>query len=111
MPRSTPMELPPDFLDLLSCFTKARCRYLVVGAHALAVAGKPRFTQDLDILVEPTVANAARVASALATFGFAEHRNAVAREFARKKRMVTLGVPPLQVDIMTSVTGVSFNRA
>jgi hypothetical protein len=44
---------------------------LIVGAQALAVHGRPRATGDLDILVEPTAANARRLGSALAAFGFA----------------------------------------
>jgi hypothetical protein len=96
---------------LLSCFAKARCRYLVVGGHALAVAGHPRFTQDLDVLVEPTPANARRVGRALKAFGFPAHADAVAEQFARPKRIATLGVAPLSVDLMTSLTGVSFARA
>lgn len=111
MPRSTRPELPKDFLDLLSCFAKARCRYLVVGGHALAVAGHPRFTQDLDLLVEPTVANAQRVGRALAAFGFPAHAEAVVEQFAHPKRIATLGVAPLSIDIMTSLSGVSFARA
>ena len=111
MPRSTRPELPKDFLDLLSCLAKARCRYLVVGGHALAIAGHPRFTQDLDLLVEPTPANAKRVGRALGAFGFPAHAEAVVEQFARPKRIAVLGVAPLSIDIMTSLSGVSFARA
>lgn len=111
MPRSIQLGLPPDFLELLSCFATARCRYVVVGGQALAAAGHPRFTQDLDLLVEPTPANARRVGAALAAFGFPAHAKAVAEQFARPKKIATLGVPPLQIDIMTSLSGVSFARA
>jgi hypothetical protein len=90
---------------------RARCRYLVVGGQALAVAGRPRFTQDLDLLVEPGRANAVRVAEALEAFGFAELAAAVRTQFVEPKRMATMGVPPVAVDIMTSITGVSFKRA
>ena len=111
MPRSTRMDLPKDFLELLSCFDKARCRYLVVGGHALAAAGPPRFTQDLDLVVEPTRANARRVGAALGAFGFPEHAKAVVDHFVRPKRMATIGLPPFQIDIMTSLSGVSFAKA
>ena len=111
MPRSTRMGLPKDFLDLLSCLGKARCRYLVVGGHALAAAGHPRFTQDLDLVVEPTPANARRVGAALSAFGFPGHAKAVADQFVRPKRMATIGLPPFQIDIMTSLSGVSFAQA
>ena len=62
------------------------------------------------MLVEPTAANARRLCAALADFGFPALARASAR-FARPDRMATLGTPPLQIDIMTSISGVSFARA
>jgi hypothetical protein len=82
----------------------------VVGAHALAVAGRPRATQDLDIFVAPRAENAARLAQALRDFGFPELADQADR-FAEPDRMATLGTPPLQIDIMTSITGVTFEEA
>ncbi len=111
MPGSTPPALHPEFLALLGCLAKARCRYLVVGGQALAAAGRPRFTQDLDILVEPSEENAARVGEALTAVGFAEVGRAVRTRFQKPKRMATLGVPPVAIDIMTSISGVSFEAA
>jgi hypothetical protein len=87
-----------------------RVRFLLVGAHALAVWGQPRFTRDLDILVEPSPANAKRLCAALRDFGY----SALAREeasFALPDRMATLGIEPLRVDIMTSISGVDFETA
>ncbi|MCC6522808.1 MAG: hypothetical protein IT373_09120 [Polyangiaceae bacterium] len=85
-------------------------RFLVVGAHALAANGRPRATQDLDLVVEPTLANARRLGAALADFGFA----ALAQEwrrFAEPDRMATLGRVPLRIDVMTTISGVSFRDA
>lgn len=82
----------------------------MVGGHALAAHGRPRFTEDLDVLVEPTRANARRLGAALADFGFPT----LAREheaFASPDRMASLGVKPLRIDVMTSISGVSFREA
>jgi hypothetical protein len=87
-----------------------RVRFLVVGAHALAAAGRPRATQDLDVFVEPSEANAARLGRALRAFGFPALADQADR-FARGDRMATLGKPPLQIDILNSITGVSFAAA
>jgi len=87
-----------------------RVEYIVVGAHALAVAGRPRATQDLDIFVEPHPQNAARLAQALREFGFPALAEE-AHRFAEPDRMATLGTPPLQIDVMTSITGVTFEEA
>jgi hypothetical protein len=104
------MKLPPEWREFIGLLCSHRARFLVVGAHALAAHGRPRATQDIDILVEPTRANARRVCSALADFGFA----ALAKEldaFATPDRMATLGKPPLRIDVMTSISGVSFHQA
>ncbi len=87
-----------------------RVRFLVVGAHALAAAGRPRATQDLDILVEPTTVNATHLGHALRSFGFAALAEQAGR-FASGNRMATLGKPPLQIDILNRITGVSFAAA
>ena len=82
----------------------------MVGAHALAVAGRPRATQDLDIFVEPGPDNAARLGDALRAFGFPALADEASR-FAEPDRMATLGAPPLQIDVMTSITGLTFEEA
>jgi hypothetical protein len=63
------MAANPDFSDLFAAFYDAGARYLLVGGYAIAVHANPRATKDLDIWVEPTRANAARVYEALGAFG------------------------------------------
>ena len=58
-----------DFLDLLRAFIDHNVRFLIVGAYALAVHGRPRATGDLDVWVDATPENAAKVMSALEQFG------------------------------------------
>jgi hypothetical protein len=58
-----------DFTDLLAALLRADARFLVIGAYALAVHGTPRATGDLDIWIDRTVSNAARVWAALVAFG------------------------------------------
>jgi hypothetical protein len=102
--------LPPEWSEFIGLLSGARVRFLIVGAHALAVHGRPRATGDLDLFVDPTPENAARLAEALKAFGFA----ALARktkELATPDRMVTLGRPPLRIDVMTSISGVAFDEA
>ncbi|MEQ1760600.1 MAG: hypothetical protein ABL986_20000 [Vicinamibacterales bacterium] len=62
-----------DFVDLLRAFVEAEVRFLLVGAYALAVHGRPRGTGDIDLWVEPTPANAALVMKALVVFGAPVH--------------------------------------
>src|SRR5258708_5963272 len=104
------VNLPPDWSAFIGLLCSHRVRFLVVGAHALAASGRPRATQDLDILVEPTPANARRLGLALAEFGLAAVA-AEAWQFAIPDRMAILGREPLRIDILTSITGVTFARA
>jgi hypothetical protein len=87
-----------------------RVDYIIVGAHALAVAGRPRATQDLGILIDPRPENAARLGRALVAFGFSDLAEE-AQRFAEPDRMATLGTPPLRIDVMTSISGMSFAEA
>ncbi len=60
-----------DFRDLLRALLEAGARFLVVGAHAVAVHGVPRATGDLDVWIAVDPENADRVMQALAGFGAA----------------------------------------
>jgi len=103
-------ELPSDWSEFLSCLNARKVRYLVIGAHALAAAGRPRATLDLDVLVEPSLANARRLGLALADFGFPRLAEQ-ALVFAKGDRMATLGREPLRIDLLNKISGVSFARA
>ena len=59
----------PDFVDLLRAFADADVRFMIVGAYALAVHGRPRATGDLAVWIDATPQSAARVMQALAAFG------------------------------------------
>jgi hypothetical protein len=86
-------------------------RFLVLGGHVLATLGRPRYTDDLDVLVEPTTANATRLAKALDAFGYAALARKTAAHFAEPDRMATLGHPPVAIDLLSSTPGVSFAEA
>jgi hypothetical protein len=104
------VNLPREWKEFIASLCSHRVRFLIVGAHALAANGRPRATQDLDLFVEPTPENARRLGRALAEVGFRE----LAYEadwFAEPDRLVVLGREPLRIDVMTSITGVSFARA
>jgi hypothetical protein len=99
-----------DFVDLLRTFSAAEVRFLIVGAYALAHHGRPRATGDLDIWVDATPANAARVMQALAAFG-APMQDVVGADFARPGVVYQIGVPPGRIDILTELTGLTFAEA
>jgi len=100
----------PDFVDLLREFVAADVRFLVVGAYALALHGRPRATGDLDVWVDATPENASRVMQALAAFG-APLAEVTVDDFAREGITYQIGVVPGRVDILTQLTGLSFADA
>jgi hypothetical protein len=64
------LDLAPDFNESCGLLNARRVEFVIVGAHALAFHGAPRYTGDLDILIRPTEANAERLLLAIADFGF-----------------------------------------
>lgn len=101
-----------DFREMLAALVAEEARFLVVGAHALAVHGVPRMTGDLDILVEADAANAQRVWRALARFGAPLGTlDLSVKDFATPAQVVQLGVAPYRIDLLTSISGVSFRDA
>jgi hypothetical protein len=99
-----------DFLDLLRAFVGADVRFLIVGAYALGVHGRPRATGDLDVWVEATPENAAKVIAALQRFG-APTADVAADDFSRPGIVFQMGLPPVRIDVLTELTGVTFAEA
>jgi len=100
----------PDFVDLLRAFVAADVRFLIVGAYALALHGRPRATGDLDVWVDATPENASRVMTALAAFG-APLSDVSVDDFSRPGVTYQIGVAPGRIDILTELTGLPFNEA
>jgi hypothetical protein len=99
-----------DFLDLLRAFVDAEVRFLIVGAYALGVHGRPRATGDLDVWVDTTPENAAKVITALQRYG-APTEGVTADDFSRPGIVFQMGLPPLRIDVLTELTGVRFAEA
>lgn len=104
------METISDFSELLALLNQNKVKYLIVGGYATAFHGAPRFTGDLDLYVVPERENAERLMSALAEFGFSDAGISEA-DFLEPEMVIQLGVPPVRVDILTSISGVSWEEA
>lgn len=104
------MEVQQDFRDLLALFNAHKVDYIIIGAHALAYHGAPRYTGDLDILVRSDLDNAQRIFHALDEFGFGS-LGLVVEDFTAPDKVIQLGVAPVRIDIVTSITGVSWEEA
>jgi hypothetical protein len=104
--------LNEDFQDLLVLFADAGVEFVIVGAYALAFHGAPRASGDIDLLVNPTPANAERVLDALARFGAPlEAAGITAEDLSRPGSVYQVGLPPRRIDILTEISGVPFDEA
>jgi hypothetical protein len=103
-----PMKVEKDYEELLELFNRHNVRYCIVGSFALAFYARPRYTKDLDILVEPTTQNARRILDALKDFGFGSLALSE-DDFTEKGKIIQLGYEPVRIDIITSLEGMDFS--
>lgn len=103
-------EVPSDFRELLECLNAHAVDYLIVGSYALAFHGAPRTAGNIDLLVKPDPQNAQRILAALGYLGFGSLQFGP-EAFQRPDRVVQLGDPPVRADLITSISGVSWEEA
>jgi hypothetical protein len=104
------IELSHDWSEFLSALISRRVQFVLVGGHAVAGHAEPRLTEDLDVFVARTLANARRLRQALVDFGFGNVVPTVG-ELSRPHKVFMLGSKPWRIDILTSIDGVSFAQA
>lgn len=109
MPGHPPIN--DDLKELIGSFQSHGVEFLVVGAHALAYHGRPRFTEDLDLFVRRNKQNAANIRLALDAFGIHLTDDAEAQLSDNPRGMMVLGHKPTQVDLLNFLDGVSFEDA
>jgi len=95
-----------DWFDILKALHNEGARFMVVGAHALAVHGVPRATQDIDVWIDPSRENSARVWKALVEFGAPLSDLRIGPDdLATPGIVVQVGLPPNRIDLLTALTG------
>ena len=104
------MEIQQDFNDLLKLFNVHKVNYMIVGGYALAYHGFPRYTGDIDIYVKPDAQNASKIVIALDEFGFGSV-GIKQEDLESPNKVVQLGVPPVRIDIITSISGLTWDEA
>lgn len=105
-------SLNEDFRDVLRLFLAGDVEFLLVGAYALALHGAPRASGDIDLFVRPSPENAAKVYAALVAFGAPLGSQGVAAQhFADPGVVYQIGLPPRRIDVLTEISGLSFDEA
>jgi len=100
-------NLPQDFREFLKLLNAQRVKYLVIGGYAVAYHGYPRATADMDVWVEVVPANADKIVAALKEFGF-DLPELSAELFLTPEKIIRMGEPPIRIEIVTSISGVTF---
>lgn len=110
--RAVDSPVNEDYRDILTALIARDARFLIVGAHALAAHGYPRATVDIDIWIDATPENAARVWRALADFGaLLSALDVLEADLTRPDVVAQFGLAPKRIDILTGVSGVTFAQA
>ena len=101
--------LPNDFRDLLRLLEENQVKYLLVGGYAVSYYGYPRATGDMDVWIETSLSNSSRVVAALKAFGFGSTSPAP-EMFSQPDLVIRMGNPPLRIEILTGISGVTFDN-
>jgi len=104
-------HLSDDLKELIKLLTSHGVEFLVVGGHAVAYHGRPRFTEDLDLFLRRSNENARRTRLALNEFGFGLTEEAEQQLAESPRAMMILGRKPNQVDLINFLDGVEFDAA
>jgi hypothetical protein len=102
-------ELANDYKEFLRLLRAHGVEYLLIGGWAVGYHGYPRATYDLDVWIAISPANATRVIKALAEFGF-DVPELSTDLFLQPDKIVRMGVEPKRIEVMTSISGVEFDK-
>jgi hypothetical protein len=103
------IRLPNDFKDFLKLLNANRVEYLLIGGYAVGYHGYPRATGEMDIWVAVNPENADKIVAALKQFGFAVPELS-AELFLRQNQIVRMGLPPVRIELTTTISGVEFQE-
>lgn len=103
------IHLPPDFKEFLKLLNAHEVEYLLIGGYAVGYHGYPRATADMDIWIAMSPANAEKIIAVLKEFGF-DLPDLSPELFLKEWQIIRLGVPPVRIEIATTISGVNFSE-
>ena len=104
------MRVEKDFIDFLKLLGAKKAKYLIVGGFAYSYHAEPRYTKDIDILVEATEENGTKIVAAISEF-WGMKPEVEPADFLRRDMIVQLGFEPVRIDLITSCAGIEFRLA
>jgi hypothetical protein len=103
------IPLPPDFKEFLRLLNARQVEYLLIGGYAVSYYGYPRATADMYIWVAMNLENAQKVVAVLREYGF-DLPELSPELFLEEDRIIRMGIPPLRLELITSISGVRFEE-
>ena len=103
------IHLPSDFKEFLKLLNAHQVEYLLIGGYAVGYHGYPRATVDMDIWIAMNPANSERIVTVLKEFGF-DLPELSPELFLKEWQIIRLGVPPVRIELATTLSGVNFNE-
>ena len=103
------IHLPSDFKEFLKLLNAHKVGYLLIGGYAVGFHGYPRATVDMDIWIAMNPANSQRIVTVLKEFGF-DLPELSPELFLKEWQIIRLGVPPVRIELATTLSGVNFNE-
>lgn len=101
--------LPSDFKDFLRLLNSKQVEYLLIGGYAVGYYGYARATADIDICMAISPENAQKVVDAIREFGF-NVEGLTSELFLQPNKIDRMGVPPFRIEVLTTISGVSFEE-
>ena len=102
------IQLPPDFKEFLKLLNSYRVEYLLIGGYAVGYHGYPRATGDMDLWVAVRQNNAEKLVVVLREFGLNAPQLS-ADIFLQEDQIIRMGVPPMRIELLTTISGVDFD--
>jgi predicted nucleotidyltransferase len=103
------INLPPDFKEFLKLLNDRCVEYLLIGGYAVSYHGYPRATADMDIWIAVNPQNAEKITGLLRDFGF-NLPQVTSDLFLKEQQLIRMGLPPVRIEIATSISGVLFSE-
>lgn len=104
------MKISEDFKEFFELLNRNNVNYLLIGGYAYSIHAEPRYTKDVDIFYERKNENAGKLLRTIKEFGFGS-LDLTVEDFMKAERIIQLGVPPLRIDLLNDIEGITFEEA
>lgn len=102
------MQLPEDFKEFIALMISANVRFVMIGGFAYNLYRNPRATGEIDFFVAVDDETEQRLRKVLIDFGFGT--TLTQEPLLADGKIVMLGRSPFRIDILTNISGVSFEE-